>query len=126
MYRKILIVEDDIEFRIMLKKQLRNRGFEILLANGGVMAMKIAKEEEPDLILMDISMPILNGFSTCTLLKNDEKTKEIPILVVSGLGETEVKSKLNEWEFDGFVPKPIDRNELMTKISRILKEQRAS
>jgi len=91
MEKKILIVDDEEDFLNTTGPILRNAGYEIIQSSNGKDAAKLAKEHRPDLILLDIHMPGTSGSRTTDILKNDDSTKDIPIMYLSGLlKETDV------------------------------------
>jgi len=78
---KILIVEDNEMNRDMLSRRLERKGFEVVMAEDGAKGVDMSKSENPDLILMDLSLPIMNGWEATSTIKPDEGTKNIPIIV---------------------------------------------
>ena len=90
---KVLIVEDEMGIRELLKLKLSNEGFNILEAENGKMGLEIALKEKPDLILLDIIMPIMDGISMLGELRNDEWGKKVPVIILSNLSDAE---KINE------------------------------
>jgi len=84
---KILIAEDDIQIADLYDRKFEKSGFDVILAGNGEEAVKRAKKESPDIILLDVMMPIMNGFEALKELKKLPETKEIPIIIVSNYGE---------------------------------------
>ena len=80
---KILIVDDVVSNVLLLKILLTNEKFQVLTANNGKVCIEVAKREHPDLILLDVMMPELNGFDTAVIMKQDEEVKDIPIIFLS-------------------------------------------
>ena len=78
--KKILAVDDEAEVLLLLKKRLESANFQVITASNGASAIELAKKENPDLIILDILMPELDGSETAAMLHNDPKTKDIPIL----------------------------------------------
>lgn len=91
--KRILAVEDDSMLSIMYKTKLEADGFEVVVAADGVAGLKLAKENKIDLILLDIILPQLDGFSVLKELKSDAKTKKIPVIMLTNLGTDEDKAK---------------------------------
>lgn len=91
--KKILVAEDEAMISTMYKTRLEADGFEVLLASNGSEALAIAEKEKPDLILLDVIMPQLDGFAVLDKIKGDPKTKKTPILLITNLGTDEDKKK---------------------------------
>jgi DNA-binding response OmpR family regulator len=90
---KILIVEDDAAIREMYKGKFESDGFEVLTAGDGADGLELAKNAKPDIIMMDIILPRMDGFSVLAELKNNSKTKNIPIIMLTNLGTDEDRAK---------------------------------
>ena len=120
-HEKILVV-DDIPVNIqLLHKQLTASGFEVVNARNGEEALKQVEQEKPDLVLLDVMMPKLDGFETCKLLKSNEKTEYIPIIMVTALNEIEDKIKGIEAGADDFITKPFNKHELLVRVKSLLR-----
>lgn len=118
---KILLV-DDIAINLELQKAyLQGSGYEAVLAMDGEEALRKVYEEKPDLILLDIMMPKKNGYEVCRLLKNDPKTRFIPIIMVTALKDVEDKIKGIEAGADDFISKPFNKTELMARVRSLLR-----
>ncbi len=103
--KKILIVDDDPEIVHLLSIRLKAKGYEILEAYDGYQCVKIAEEEIPDLILLDIKMPIMNGIATFEEIINLEATKEIPVLFMTTYPTTKFKDLVIEMGAKGCISK---------------------
>lgn len=90
---KILIVEDDKMIGSMYKTKLESEGFEIFLADNGETGLEMAKQEKPDIIMLDIILPLLDGFSVLEELKKDTSTKNIPVVMLTNLSTDEDREK---------------------------------
>jgi len=113
---KILLV-DDSETVIMLQKLMfRSEGYIIVTAKNGLEAIEKAKSDPPDVIILDINMPELDGIETCRRLKNDPNTNPIPIIMVTTHGETERVEQSYLAGCNDYCTKPIDKVELLKKI----------
>ena len=117
--RKILIVDDSTTVLIMEEMLLRSR-YEVLKATGGALALRLAAEHRPDLILLDIIMPDLDGLETCRLLRSMEATKVTPIIIVTTRGDENHMTAAKANGASDFVTKPIDHKELLRKIEHHL------
>jgi len=91
--KKILLVEDDKTISLMYKTKLETGGFEVLTADNGADGLKLAKEHKPDIIMLDVILPQLDGFSVLEELKKDASIKKIPVVMLTNLGTEEDKEK---------------------------------
>ncbi len=108
----ILIVDDSRTAIAVLKKTLAPTGYSIISAANGEEGIEIAKQHQPDLILMDVIMPGLNGFQATRILRKEPKTQDIPIVIISGNEQATEKFWGLRVGANGFLPKPVDRGEL--------------
>ena len=117
---RILIADDDPQTIIMLEFKLKSLGHEILSANDGGQALEMAASESPDLVLLDLNMPVLDGFQVLRRLKSDGVTKDIPVIMLSAHGqEKEVVTGLEIGAVD-YVSKPFSFAELIARVNRSL------
>lgn len=118
--KKILLV-DDSSTTLMMERMILNKGpYELLTAKDGEEAVEKAASEKPDLILLDIVMPNMDGFEACRKLRESEETREIPIIMVTTRGEAENVEQGYELGCNDYVTKPINSLELMTKVKNLL------
>jgi PleD family two-component response regulator len=117
---KILIVDDE-PFNVELLEGYLSKDYDILKAYNGNEALLIVGTTNPDLIILDIMMPGMNGYEVCRQIKGDEKTTSIPIVIVTALNEREAKFKAIESGADDFLNKPIDIIELTARVKSLLK-----
>ncbi len=120
----ILVVDDDLLFRRMLADQLADAGYVVRTAEDGEEALAKVAAESPDLILLDILMPKVDGFEVCRRLKSDEQTILIPVVMLSALTETEDRIHGIEVGADDFLSKPFNPQELMTRVRSLLRLKR--
>lgn len=118
---KILVVDDIPLNRKLEKTYLESVGYQVVLANDGIEALQRVDEETPDLILLDVMMPKMNGFQVCRRLKNTENTRFIPIIMVTALNEIEDKVKGVEAGADDFICKPFNKLELLARVKSLLR-----
>ena len=118
--KKILIVDDEEVIRRVLRSLLQKEGYEVIEAEDGGAGVELAKKEDPDVILMDLTMPGMGGLQACRLLKKDEKTKNIPVLVITALGG-ENNTEAIAAGIDDFVSKPFDAEEISIRVKSMLK-----
>ena len=117
--KKIMVVDDSPTERAYLEGLLKKKGFEVLLVESGEAAIERSKSERPDLILMDVVMPGLNGFQATRAITRDEATKHIPVIICTTKSqETDKIWGLRQGARD-YIVKPIDANDLLDKIARL-------
>jgi two-component system cell cycle response regulator len=119
--KKILVIDDLPENVFMLQDRLMQEGYEVFTAYGGNDGLEKAYSAKPDLILLDVMMPDLSGFDVCKSLINDDRTKHIPIILVTAKsGPEDIKEGLEAGAFD-YIKKPFNRVELMARVKSALK-----
>ena len=123
MSRKILLVDDSATVLMMERMILASERFQIVTAANGEEAQQRAKTEQPDLILMDIVMPKLNGLQACQAIKSDPETAHIPIILVTTRGEAASLEAGYSSGCSDYVTKPVNSAELLSKIRNILGAQ---
>lgn len=117
---KLLYVEDNETNRDMLSRRLERRGYEVVLAVDGEDGIKVARAEEPDLILMDMSLPVLDGWEATRRLKADAGTASIPVIALTAHAMTGDEEKAKEAGCDDYETKPIDLQRLLGKIEALI------
>jgi len=117
---KILLVEDNELNRDMLSRRLERKDFSVICAEDGQSGVDMAKTEKPDLILMDLSLPVLDGWNATKILKSDKETSQIPIIVLTAHAMEGDKEKAMETGCDEYDTKPVDFSRLMEKINTLL------
>jgi DNA-binding response OmpR family regulator len=124
--KKILVIDDLPENIFILQDRLAQEGYEVITAYGGNDGMEKAYSTLPDLILLDVMMPDMSGLDVCKTLVNDEKTKHIPIILVTAkAGAEDTKEGLESGAFD-YIKKPFNRVELMARVKSALKLSEAN
>ena len=115
---KILIVDDVVSNVLLLKILLTNEKFQVCTANNGTMCIEMAKKEHPDLILLDVMMPDINGFDTAVVLKKDEETKDIPIIFLTALNTPQDLVHGFQVGASDFLTKPFNKEELVMRVTQ--------
>ena len=118
---KILVVDDNLSNVKMLRDRLRAAGYEVVEAYDGEEALEKVEEESPDLILLDVMMPKMDGFEVCRRLKDDERTAFIPVVIVTALTDRADRIRGVEAGADDFLTKPVDHTELSVRVKSLLR-----
>jgi len=119
---KVLLVEDNEMNRDMLSRRLVRRGFEVVVAVDGAQGVSAATEQRPDIILMDMSLPVLDGWEATRRLKADDATRSIPVIALTAHAMSGDRDKALEAGCDDYDTKPIELPRLLEKIGRLLGE----
>lgn len=116
----ILVAEDQAHIRALIEYKLKNNGYRVIAVDNGADALAQAKEGGPDLILLDVMMPMMTGFEVLAALKQDEKTRGIPVLLVTAQSKEEEVLKGLELGADDYITKPFSPNELAARVKTVL------
>lgn len=121
---KILLVEDDEMVRDMLSRHLRRKDYTVIVATNGDESIFMAESEQPDVILMDMNMPVMDGLEATRLIKKNPATEHIPVVILSGhvMHAHMEKAKSFEGGADDYDTKPVDVARLLEKIENILQK----
>jgi CheY-like chemotaxis protein len=117
---KILLVEDNEMNRDMLSRRLQRRGFEVVIAVDGAEGVALATSEIPDLILMDMSLPVMDGWEATKTIKGNSTTKSIPVIALTAHAMSGDREKALDAGCDDYDTKPIDLPRLLTKIDTFI------
>lgn len=123
MGNRILIVEDDKSFASILRMALTGRGYETEAAHDGAEGLEKALKMVPDLIILDINLPILSGFDVARKIKEDEKTKAIPIIMLTAMSQEVNIARGYSLGIDDYLTKPFNLEHLFIKVEKILSAQ---
>ena len=118
--KKILVVDDEVDLVKTVQFSLELEGYKVLVSYNGEDALNQARKENPDLIILDLMLPKLDGYKVCRLLKFDERYKHIPILMLTAKTQEKDKVLGIETGADEYITKPFDMDELMEKIKAYL------
>lgn len=124
---KILLIDDDIDFKESTKTVLEGELYEVIMASEGEEGLQKAREENPDLILLDVIMPVKDGFTAAEQLKNDPQLSKIPVIMLTAFSskgqETSIpRSRGFVLETEDYIEKPVTPEELISRVQRYLKK----
>ncbi|MBW3552537.1 MAG: response regulator [Gemmatimonadetes bacterium] len=120
MRKTVLLVDDSAETRRMYAVRLRDEGYDVLEAPDGEAGIRVASENRPDLIFMNMALPELDGWSAIALLKQNDRTAGIPIVALTGFDEQAARARAEEVGSDGFIGKPCEPSRLLEEVQRRL------
>jgi len=120
--KRILVVDDEAELVKAIQIRLERADYEVLVAYDGQEALDKARRERPDLIVLDLMLPKINGYKVCRLLKFDEKYKKIPIVMLTARAQESDKKLGHETGADVYITKPFQHEVVLAKIKELLKE----
>jgi putative two-component system response regulator len=119
--KKILVADDEERNRVLVEAMLHSMGYDVVLAKDGIEALDLAHSESPDVILLDIMMPKMDGFETAIKLRSNEETKLIPVVMVTALHDVEDRVRALNAGADDFLTKPINKTELSARVQSLVK-----
>ncbi len=119
--KKILVIDDEEDMQKLLKMRFEQDGFKVMTAGDGDIGVKMAEAEPPDIIILDIMMPKMDGYTCLKEIRKLPKTKDIPILILSGKEEEKVRDLFAFQKISGYVEKPFELDILVMKVKEILK-----
>jgi len=119
--KKVLLVDDDPDFVEAVKVIVENGGYDVRVAYDGKEGLEAVAEERPDIIVLDVMMPVMNGHEACAKLKSDEETADIPIILLTAVADrvttsTYTHRDMLESEADDYIPKPVEPKDLLELI----------
>lgn len=117
---KVLLVEDFEDTRLFMRLELEDQGFIVFEAENGKVAVETAIRESPDVILMDLTLPLMDGFAATKLIRQNENLKNTPIIAVTAHQEDDFRNDAKASGFDAYVTKPIDVNWLKDLIAGLI------
>jgi two-component system alkaline phosphatase synthesis response regulator PhoP len=124
--KKILLVDDDPDLAEAMKIILENKSYDVVVAHDGKEGLKKVETEQPNLIILDIMMPEVDGYEVCAKLKSDPQYGHIPILLLTAVGEAMPTTKYTKemgmkMEADDYIPKPVEPNELIKRVENLFR-----
>ncbi len=118
--RRVLIVDDEIHIIHVVAIKLRNNGYEVIAAENGEEALKLACEDKPDIIVTDFQMPVMTGLELVRQLRSNEATKDVPVIMLTARGFAVQDKEIEDLEISEFLSKPFSPKELLRCIEDIL------
>lgn len=122
---KVLVVDDEADIVVPLQDQLERNGYEVLTAGNGVEGLSKAMEEKPDVILLDMTMPIMDGQQMLEALRKQPSGNWFSVIMLTGRGHTYDKARANACGIDDYIVKPFDLSELLEKIEVVVESRKA-
>ena len=123
MVKKILVVEDNEQNLILMRDILEYHGHAVLTAKNGEEGVRLAREHRPHLVLMDIQMPVMDGYAAVKILRSDPELQEMRIIAVTALAMSGDKELVLQAGFDGYLAKPVETRQLSAMIKKHLGEE---
>jgi two-component system, OmpR family, alkaline phosphatase synthesis response regulator PhoP len=124
--KRILVVDDEPDFSMIVKKNLEKEGFEVELAYDGADGLSKVKSNPPDAIVLDVMMPVMDGYKVCSILKGDKQYSEIPIVLLTAVASRVTSTRYSHYdgmstEADDYLPKPASSEQIAESVKRLLK-----
>jgi len=114
--RKILVIDDDNVIRLLVQRILERMGYAVFIAANGNEGLKIANSLSPDLVLLDVNLPDLDGYAVCAIIRSEETTRKIPVILMSASDDPEDRAHGFAKGADDFITKPFGEDELIARI----------
>ena len=122
MAKKILIIDDEPDVIDTLAFMLKARNFEVISAPDGLAGLSRVKADKPDLVLLDIMMPGMDGYEVCSKIKRDNATKNVPVIMLTARGEGEAVTKAHKSGADDYIVKPFNLPTLLARLNKFIKQ----
>ena len=122
---KVLLVDDDAEFTELIRYNLKQRGWEIVSAHTGLEGLRLARANLPDVILLDVMLPDLDGLSVCHILNSQPSTKDVPVFIMSALDETWAGTRKSAARINYFFRKPVSLALLAERVQAAFAERQS-
>jgi DNA-binding response OmpR family regulator len=118
--KKVLLVDDEVDITMILSRRLSVNGYEIDTAKNGIEALEKVKSFNPDLMILDVTMPKMNGYQVCQTLRKQDATKNLPIIMLTARAEESDKSWGEEVGATSYMPKPFEDEALLKEIKKLI------
>ena len=113
---RVLVIDDEPAIRNILRSSLEASGFEVVLADDGLRGIGVARRQRPDAIVLDLMMPVMDGHTVLDVLRADEKTRSLPVVVLSALTQQAVQDRCRAQGVSSFIAKPFDPSDVATAL----------
>lgn len=123
MNKKILVVDDEPHLLLLMEARLKASGYEVLTAADGQTALEMAKKQNPDLMILDLMLPKMDGYKVCALLKKDMRYSRIPIILFSARAQQEDMKMGEEAGADAYITKPFEPKRLLAKMEELISKE---
>lgn len=120
---KILVIEDEPDTVKVIEKRLSDHGFKVIVSYDGYRGIELARKEKPDLIILDLMLPAIDGHKVCGLLKKDKRFTDTPIIIFTAKAQEEDMRLAREVGADAYISKPFQLSELLAKVEELLREK---
>jgi DNA-binding response OmpR family regulator len=117
---KILVIDDDPQILSLISHTLRRAGYEVITAQDGAEGLRKVKETHPQLVVLDISLPGLDGYQICRHLRREQETIDLPVIMVTAMGRPTDQRRGFDAGADDYLPKPFALSELVTRVQSLL------
>lgn len=118
---RILVIDDDLGVIKLTTSILNSSGYDVLSSSDAPVGLEMAMKEEVDLIVLDVMIPVINGFNICRLLKSQDKTKKIPVILLTSRAQDEDRKIGQEVGADAYIAKPLEREHFLNTVRQLLK-----
>lgn len=123
MSKNILVIEDELDILKIIIFRLKKAGYKIMTAPGGQEALEILRETKPDLIVVDLVMPVVDGYEVCKRVRENKILKDIPILLLTASATTNMDEKVKFTKANDYLVKPFEPQDLLSKIKKLLRQE---
>ena len=120
MFKKILIIEDEYDTAKVLARRMEDQGFDVVMAYDSKSGIHLVSKESPDLIFLDLMLPPDGGEAVLGHIRGEEACKDIPVIVLTGIGDDECKNKIKKMGISAYLTKPYNSEELMNAVNKAL------
>ena len=121
--KKVLIIEDDPSFSRAISHIVEKEGYNVTNASNGMTGLRMVKEDKPDLLILDVMLPGIDGFEICSQLRNEPQTAKLPIIMLSAKGQETDKTTGLKVGADEYLTKPVDRAVLLERVTALLAKE---